>query len=174
MTTILYNGIYCIWHTYIIKQYTDHCLSLLHSEIFAPWFSTYFTISQLTPCVGQVGTRAEVRGNSSPSYSLWTASNLCGSDCSPRVLLAIRAVTFNLTCTGKMSKILKWKVCQLSPLSPTGKHHLPIYKRSTIKHHNTYSTDNQVRTILINLDLPFATYRQLHIRCSFVFVVCKM
>jgi hypothetical protein len=40
-------------------------------------------------------------------------------DCSPKVLLTICAVTFNLTCTGKMWKIIKWKVCQLSPLSLT-------------------------------------------------------
>jgi hypothetical protein len=70
------------------------------------------------PCEGQVDTRAEVRAKASPSYSLWIASNLCRSDCSPRVLLTIRAAIFNLTCTWKMWKIITWKVCQLSPPLP--------------------------------------------------------
>jgi hypothetical protein len=92
--------------------------------MFWPWkvgilIFHYFTICQLTPCVGQVGTRSEVREKASPSYSLRIASNLCRSDCSPRVLQAICAAIFNLTSAEKMWKTIKWKVCQLSPLSPT-------------------------------------------------------
>jgi hypothetical protein len=107
-----------IWHVCSLKHYINHCLLCLGLEKLASWFSTYFTICQLTPCLRQVGTRAEVRAKASPSYSLRIASNLCRSDCSPRVLLAIPAAIFNLACTGKMWKIITWKVCQLSPLSP--------------------------------------------------------
>jgi len=76
----------------------------------------YFTACQLTPSAGLVGTRAEVRKKPFPSFPLRITSNLCRSDCSPRVLSSTHAVTFNRTSKEKMWKIIVWKVCQLSPL----------------------------------------------------------
>ena len=60
-----------------------------------------FTICQLTLSAGQVGPRVEVREIAFPFISVWMASILCMSDCSPRVLLLIRAVTFNLISKSK-------------------------------------------------------------------------
>jgi len=82
-------------------------------------FLCTFTLCQLTLSARRVGTRAEVRGNAFPSSSLLIASNLYRSGCSPRVLLPLRSVTFDLTYTGKMWKIITWKVCQLSHLFST-------------------------------------------------------
>jgi hypothetical protein len=88
-------------------------------EKLASWFCAYFYHIPTSPSARKVGTRAEVREKVSPSYSLWKAWIVCRSDCSPRVLPVIRALTFNLTSTQKMWKIITWKVCQISPLSPT-------------------------------------------------------
>ena len=82
-------------------------------------FLCTFTLCQLTLSARLVGTCAEVRENAFPSSSLLIASNLCRSGCSPRLLLPLRAVTFNLTGTRKMWKIITWKVCRLSSLFST-------------------------------------------------------
>jgi hypothetical protein len=72
-------------------------------------FPRICTICQLTLSEGQVGTRAEVKEKTFPTFSLWMASNLCMSDCSALVLLSIRAVTFNWTSIVNMRKIIMGK-----------------------------------------------------------------
>jgi hypothetical protein len=67
-------------------------------------FPYTFTLCQLTLSARQTGTRAEVWQNAFASSSLLITSNLCWSGCRPRVLLSLRAVTFNLTSTGKNVK----------------------------------------------------------------------
>jgi hypothetical protein len=57
---------------------------------------------QFIPSAGQVGTRAEVRENASPYFFFLIASDLCRSDCGPRMFAATRAVPFNLMSIEKM------------------------------------------------------------------------
>jgi hypothetical protein len=73
-------------------------INVCYFYTFKNWdhdFPCIFTICQFVPSAGQVGARADVRQNAFPYFYFLLASDLCSSDCCPRMFALTRALLFS-------------------------------------------------------------------------------
>ena len=75
--------------TFVLLNITSTVYFFYNSKSWHLDFQCIFSMCQLSPPAGHVGTHAEVREKDLPSFFLRIASNLCGLYCGPTVLLPI-------------------------------------------------------------------------------------